>query len=354
MSEIAPRLPAPPARPTASTSTDTLDSILSRPDVARSTATTTSDKQLSSSTTPSASEPVVSASAHSARRPSTKRSSLKEREKEDRGSAAGIVVIERPLDLEGLVEQPERRPSARRLTPPRLIDLPPPTFDAATLPQAQPQSSGLDVDLGTPVAFPPRAIWRERQADDVDPSRAPPTPTDESGYSETAGGTTMMPSTTFNSLGSSQRPILAGRIDGAGSGDDQPSVLESGLSRPSWKKGNGRIRTYENSRLAALGFEEELTRDFDFWASWGVALCNIGFLPGAFFHSPCCYERLSHSTLNIAGTFLGVITALDTGGGVMYAFAWPISGLFMMALAAVLGEMASCYPVAGIHPSSVM
>lgn len=31
----------------------------------------------------------------------------------------------------------------------------------------------------------------------------------------------------------------------------------------------------------------------------------------------------------------------------MYAIAWPISGLFMLCLAAVLGEMASTWPVAG-------
>lgn len=35
----------------------------------------------------------------------------------------------------------------------------------------------------------------------------------------------------------------------------------------------------------------------------------------------------------------------------MYAFAWPISGLFMCALAAILGEMASTYPVAGAQAS---
>ncbi|KAM0752190.1 hypothetical protein T439DRAFT_287531 [Meredithblackwellia eburnea MCA 4105] len=82
----------------------------------------------------------------------------------------------------------------------------------------------------------------------------------------------------------------------------------------------------ERSRLAALGFEEELSRDFDFWAQFGVAICNIGFLPG---------------------TFLGSLSAMEYGGGAMYAFAWPVSGLFMCALAAVLGEMASTYPVAG-------
>lgn len=31
----------------------------------------------------------------------------------------------------------------------------------------------------------------------------------------------------------------------------------------------------------------------------------------------------------------------------MYAIAWPISGLFMVSLAAILGEMASTWPVAG-------
>lgn len=47
------------------------------------------------------------------------------------------------------------------------------------------------------------------------------------------------------------------------------------------------------------------------------------------------------------GTVLGVLTALEAGGGSMYAIAWPLSGLFMISLAAVLGEMASTWPVAG-------
>lgn len=36
----------------------------------------------------------------------------------------------------------------------------------------------------------------------------------------------------------------------------------------------------------------------------------------------------------------------------MYAIAWPISGLFMLCLAAVLGEMASTWPVAGEFQST--
>lgn len=31
----------------------------------------------------------------------------------------------------------------------------------------------------------------------------------------------------------------------------------------------------------------------------------------------------------------------------MYTFAWPLSGIFMCGIAAILGEMASTYPVAG-------
>ena len=44
--------------------------------------------------------------------------------------------------------------------------------------------------------------------------------------------------------------------------------------------------------LNSLGFREELKRDYDWLASWGIALSNIGFLQG---------------------TFFGVITALSTG-----------------------------------------
>ncbi|BGP10988.1 hypothetical protein JCM10049v2_006882 [Rhodotorula toruloides] len=96
----------------------------------------------------------------------------------------------------------------------------------------------------------------------------------------------------------------------------------------SWKSSimGRRSGLYDKKRLAALGFDEELSRDYDFFASWGISLCNIGGLPG---------------------TVLGVLTALEAGGGSMYAIAWPLSGLFMISLAAVLGEMASTWPVAG-------
>ena len=97
---------------------------------------------------------------------------------------------------------------------------------------------------------------------------------------DTLGLSLNLPSASFNSLGSSQRPLVVERLDSNTSGTQDPGTLESGMSRPSWKKGSGRVSNFEKTRLAALGFEEELTRDFDFWANWGVALSNIGFLPG--------------------------------------------------------------------------
>jgi hypothetical protein len=39
---------------------------------------------------------------------------------------------------------------------------------------------------------------------------------------------------------------------------------------------------FDKKKLASMGYEEELNRDYDFWASWGISICNIGALPGAF------------------------------------------------------------------------
>ncbi|GAA5865779.1 hypothetical protein JCM1840_003257 [Sporobolomyces johnsonii] len=120
----------------------------------------------------------------------------------------------------------------------------------------------------------------------------------------------------------SKNPVLFSLAGDGGAEHDPTSTFRS------WKSSitGRRSRNIDKKRLAALGFEEELHRDYDFWASFGISLCNIGGLPG---------------------TVLGVLTALETGGGSMYAIFWPISGLFMCCLAAVLGEMASTWPVAG-------
>ncbi|GAA6008097.1 hypothetical protein JCM11491_001882 [Sporobolomyces phaffii] len=114
--------------------------------------------------------------------------------------------------------------------------------------------------------------------------------------------------------------VASGATSSAGHGFDPTATIRS------WKSSLTGRRNPDKKRLAALGFEEELQRDYDFWASFGISLCNIGGLPG---------------------TVLGVLTALQTGGGSMYAVAWPISGLFMCAIAAILGEMVSTWPVAG-------
>lgn len=205
---------------------------------------------------------------------------MKGKEKED--LSGGVVVIEGPIDLaddELELSQQRQQAGQGRISPPRLTDiaLGPLGDDDGAL---RTRPVALEVDLGDPVTIPPAVLWRTRSDGTHDAALA--TPTSETTMHSGLTDTTMLPLSTFNSLGSSQRPMLAGRIDmsGASSGD-HPGVLESGMSRPSWKKGSGRVRTFEKNRLAALGFEEELTRDFDFWASWGVAVCNIGFLPGA-------------------------------------------------------------------------
>lgn len=120
----------------------------------------------------------------------------------------------------------------------------------------------------------------------------------------------------FNSVASSQRSLFRSATSSAG-------TRSWGGIKSKKKTVKG---TPEGRRLAALGFEEELSRTFDFWASWGIGMSNIGFMPG---------------------TFWGFMTAMETGGGSMYAVCWPLVGVFMCTVAAVLGEMASAYPVAG-------
>ncbi|GAA5984441.1 hypothetical protein JCM10908_003347 [Rhodotorula pacifica] len=135
------------------------------------------------------------------------------------------------------------------------------------------------------------------------------------------------PGTTTSVLPLSSPSLAESQAFHLGQLDDHGPADPTGTFK-SWKSSmmGRRSGMYDRKKLAALGFEEELTRDYDFWASWGIALCNIGGLPGC---------------------TLGVLTALEAGGGSMYAIAWPISGLFMVSLAAILGEMASTWPVAG-------
>lgn len=59
-----------------------------------------------------------------------------------------------------------------------------------------------------------------------------------------------------------------------------PSTTTTTAGLGSWKSRSRKGPTIEKKRLAALGFEEELSRDYDFWASAGLTLCNIGGFPG--------------------------------------------------------------------------
>ncbi|GAA5900155.1 hypothetical protein JCM6882_002628 [Rhodosporidiobolus microsporus] len=142
-----------------------------------------------------------------------------------------------------------------------------------------------------------------------------------------------LPGVVFSSTGthSTVVPLSTPSVAAAG-GDSAETRSSSGFDPAatirSWKSSvlGRRSGNIDKKRLASLGFEEELHRDYDFWASWGISMCNIGALPG---------------------TTLGVLTAFRTGGGSMYSIAWPISGLFLIGVAALLGEMASTWPVAG-------
>jgi hypothetical protein len=66
----------------------------------------------------------------------------------------------------------------------------------------------------------------------------------------------------------------SGGTSSAGHGFDPTATIRS------WKSSLTARKNPDKKRLAALGFEEELQRDYDFWASFGISLCNIGGLPG--------------------------------------------------------------------------
>ncbi|GAA5824675.1 hypothetical protein JCM11251_005297 [Rhodosporidiobolus azoricus] len=139
-----------------------------------------------------------------------------------------------------------------------------------------------------------------------------------------------LPTVVFSSSGTNSTvlPLSTLSVSAEGASASSASAFDPAATVRSWKSSilGRRSGNFDKKRLASLGFEEELNRDYDFWASMGISLCNIGALPG---------------------TTLGVLTAFRAGGGSMYTIAWPISGLFLIGVAAVLGEMASTWPVAG-------
>lgn len=93
-----------------------------------------------------------------------------------------------------------------------------------------------------------------------------------------------------NGLASSSKPVLFVLPPSLSSSHAHSHPTITTTSHPSgtttteglgsWKSRSRKGPTIEKKRLAALGFEEELSRDYDFWASAGLTLCNIGGFPG--------------------------------------------------------------------------
>lgn len=138
------------------------------------------------------------------------------------------------------------------------------------------------------------------------------------------------PSTSFatttgnDSLASSQRPLIPPISSSSFLSHLNPYPRKPSSPSTTTKSSS---KSISHKQLISLGYTgATLKRDYDFWSAISISICNIGFLPG---------------------TFLGVMTAREVGGSSMYTIGWPIAGLFMLGLVAVLAEMASTYPVAG-------
>ncbi|GAA6044220.1 hypothetical protein JCM8097_002269 [Rhodosporidiobolus ruineniae] len=215
---------------------------------------------------------------------------------------------------------PTAQPPQKPVRPPlhSILKLPQSARTSSTQPSQRSHSASLLPLPSSSLLIPPPADADAPASPDSLEAKSP-------GVIFSTPGTTssVLPLSTPSALGDS-----ADSANGATSGSASGGHMDPIGTFRSWKSSamGRRSGNFEKKRLAALGFEEELSRDYDFFASFGIAICNIGALPG---------------------TTLGVLTAFRTGGGSMYAIAWPISGLFMIGLAAVLGELASSFPVAG-------
>lgn len=152
----------------------------------------------------------------------------------------------------------------------------------------------------------------------------------------TSTSTTVESSTSF--IASSTAPLSPARLSTSLS-STSPSIPHpipaATLSSPSYRRSataalsyniKNRSNTIDKIRLLDLGYSEQLGRSLDFWSSCSIGICNIGMLPGVFF---------------------GATTALTTGGSSMYSIAFPLTGICLCAVVAVLGEMSSTFPVAG-------
>lgn len=99
-------------------------------------------------------------------------------------------------------------------------------------------------------------------------------------------------------------PLSTPSIAGGGyASSEAPSTARSRVFDPtstmrSWKSSimGRKSKNFDKKRLASMGYEEELNRDYDFWASWGISMCNIGALPGSF---PLPFSSPSYPSLTL-------------------------------------------------------
>ena len=80
------------------------------------------------------------------------------------------------------------------------------------------------------------------------------------------------------------------------------------------------------SRLALLGYSQELNRDWDLWSSISLTVLNLGTVQGS------CW---------------GLVSSMISGGPVVMSTGPFAGALVFLSTIAVLGEFASAFPVAG-------
>lgn len=106
----------------------------------------------------------------------------------------------------------------------------------------------------------------------------------------------------------------------------------------------GKKRSPEDRRMAQLGYEEVLKRDYDAFSLFCLVVANLGVST----FPPILQLELTHSLSGfLQGGLYGALGAQSLGGGSMLTIAWPLTAIAFSAMSAILAELASAYPHAG-------
>ncbi|CAH7688784.1 amino acid permease-domain-containing protein [Phakopsora pachyrhizi] len=125
--------------------------------------------------------------------------------------------------------------------------------------------------------------------------------------------------------GSNQR--LNSQIPGTSSfGSEDPSITAYSCQSRFDECSEPKYTPDPQLQLAWLGYEQELSRSWDFLSSLSLGYCNTGLM--------------------VQG-IVGISSLLDTGGTAVLIWGSLLSSTFVTISMAVIGEMASAYPVAG-------